>query len=156
MDKASVNFSQGDENELTLLDQRMGDLEFLRPNLFIIKEKNIKVNGSGSPANRFLSTQLRFNSLQSSKQLKGFQFRFDFYHAVDEPVLIDVTKGFCFEKGRFCEKLILVSLQDFGDRSFTSTDFMAEIRADPDVGDMSHAEQQRVAFEVPPCTYNKI
>jgi hypothetical protein len=33
------------------------------------------------------------------------------------------------------------------------TDFIAEIRADPDVGNMSHAEQWREAFEVLTRTY---
>ena len=133
----------------------MGDLELLCPDFFFIKEEDIKIDRSGPPAERLLSTQLRFNPLQGSEQLKGFQFCFDFYNPVDEPILRRVTKGFCFEKGGFREKLVLIGLQDLGYGFFTLTDFIAEVRTDPDVGNVSHAEQRGEAFEVSPCTFNK-
>ena len=126
----------------------MGDMELLRPDFFFIKEEDIEINGPGSPAEGLLSTQLRFDPLQGSKQLKGFQFCFDFYNPVDEPILRSVTKGFRFEKGGFREKLILIGLQDLGYGFFTLTDFVAEVRADPDVGNISHAEQRGEAFEI--------
>src|SRR4030042_2930011 len=119
----------------------MGDLELLRPDFFFIKEEDIEINGPGSPAEGLRSTQLRFDPLQGSKELKGCQMCFDFYNPVDEPILRSVTKGFCFEKGGFREKLILIGLQDLGYSFFTLTDFVAEVRADPDVGNISHAEQ---------------
>jgi hypothetical protein len=147
MDKVTVNFSQGNENKLTLLEQRMGNVELLRPDFFFIEEEDIEIDGSRSPAKLLPSTQPRFDPLQDSKQLKGFQFCFDFYNPVDEPILKSETKGFCFEIGRFREELILIGLQDLGDGFFTLTDFVAEVRPDPDVGNISHAEQREEAFE---------
>jgi hypothetical protein len=98
MDKTPVNFSQRNENELALLEKRMWDLQLLRSDfLFIIKE-DIKINGSGSPAEGLLSAQLRFDPLQDSEQLKRFQLCLDFYNPVDEPILRSMTQGFCFEK----------------------------------------------------------
>jgi len=126
----------------------MGDLELLRPDFFFIKEEDIEINGSGSPAEGLLSTQVRFDPLQGSEQLKGLQFCFDFYNPVDEPILRSVTKGVCFEKGGFREKLILIDLQDLGDGFFTLTDFIAEVRTNPDVGNISHAEQRGGAFGI--------
>ena len=105
----------------------MGDLKLLCPDLFSIKEENIEINGSGSPAEGLLPTQLRFDPLQGLKQLKGAQFCFDLYNPIDEPILTCITNGFCFEKGGFGEKLVLIGLQDLGDGFFTLTDFVAEV-----------------------------
>jgi hypothetical protein len=50
MDEISINFSQGNEDELTILNEGMWDLEFLSVDFSIIKEEDIQINGSGPPS----------------------------------------------------------------------------------------------------------
>jgi hypothetical protein len=41
MDEISIDFNQGDEDKLAILDERVGDLEFLGVNFNIIEEEKI-------------------------------------------------------------------------------------------------------------------
>ena len=102
MDEISIDFSQGDEDELTILDKRVGDLEFLGVNFSIIEEEDIQINCSGSPSKGFHPAQLGLDGLQCSEEFKGFQIGLDFYYPVDKPILRGVADGLRFKEGRFC------------------------------------------------------
>jgi hypothetical protein len=102
MDEISIDFKQGDEHELALPDERVGNLEVLGMNLKIIEKEDIQINRSGSPSKGFCATHLGFNSLQCPEEFRGFQIRLNFYYAVDEPILGSITKGLRFKEGRLC------------------------------------------------------
>ncbi len=50
MDEVSIDLSQRDEDKLAVLDEGVGDLEFLGVNFNVIEEEDIQINGSGSPS----------------------------------------------------------------------------------------------------------
>jgi len=98
----SIDFSQGDENKLAILDERVGDLEFLGVNFNFIEEEDIQINRSGSPSKCFCATQPGFDGLQCPEEFRDFQIRLNFYYPIHKPILRGVANGLCFEEGRFC------------------------------------------------------
>jgi hypothetical protein len=108
MDEISIDFSQRDEDKLTILDERMGDLELLGVNFKIVEEENIQINGSGSPPEGFNATQLGFDGLQCPEEFKGFQIRLDFYYPVHKPILRGMAHGFRFKERRFYQEFVTV------------------------------------------------
>src|SRR4030042_2994955 len=102
MDEVSIDFNQRDEDKLTILDERVGDLEFLGVNFNIIEEENIQINRSGSPSKGLCPAQLGLNGLQCSEEFRGFQVCLDFYNPVYKPILGSITNGLGFKEGRFC------------------------------------------------------
>jgi hypothetical protein len=63
MNEVSIDFSQGDEDKLAILNLRVGDLEFLGVNFDVIEEEDIQINRPGSPLEGFYTPQLRFDAL---------------------------------------------------------------------------------------------
>jgi hypothetical protein len=72
MDETGIDFSQRDEDKLTVLDKRVGDLEFLGVNFSVIKEENVQIYGSRSPSMRLYPAQLRLDGLECSQEFIGF------------------------------------------------------------------------------------
>ena len=102
MDKISIDFGQRDEDELAVLNERVGDLEFPGMDLNIIEEEDIEINCSGSPSNGFCPAQLGFDGPQRSEEFVSLQIGLDFYYPVDKPVLGGVANGSRFIEGGFC------------------------------------------------------
>jgi hypothetical protein len=102
MEKISVDFNQGDEDKLAILDERVRDLELLGVNFNIIEEENIQINHSGSPSKGFSATELGFDGLQCPEEFRGFQIRRDFYYPVHKPILTGIARGLRFKERRLC------------------------------------------------------
>jgi hypothetical protein len=102
MDEVSIDLSQWDEDKLAILNEGVGDLEFLGMNFNIIEEENIQIDRSGSPSKGLCATELEFDGLQCSEEVKGLQDCLDFYDPVHKPVLGSITNGLGFKQGRFC------------------------------------------------------
>jgi hypothetical protein len=63
MDEILVDLSQGDKDELALLNPGMRDLELFRVYFNIIEEEDIQINRPGTPSEGFRATQERFDAL---------------------------------------------------------------------------------------------
>lgn len=101
MDEISIDFSQRDEDELAVLNVRVGDLEPLGTDLNVVEEEDIQINRPGSPSEGFHPAQLRLDGLQCLKEFMGFQIGLDFYYSVDKPILRGMAKGLRLKEGRF-------------------------------------------------------
>jgi len=108
MDEISIDFSQGDEDELAVLNVRVGDLEPLGTDLNIIEKEDIQINRPGSPSKGFHPAQLRLDGFQCSKEFMGPQIGLDFYYPVDKPILRGVANGLRLKEGRFSQESVAV------------------------------------------------
>lgn len=82
MDEVRVDFSQRDEDEFAVLDERMRDGEFPRLNLKVIEKKNVQIDRSRSPSKRFQTADAGFDLLQGMQKFRRLQFRLDFYYSI--------------------------------------------------------------------------
>jgi hypothetical protein len=86
----------------------MRDLELVGLDGPVLIEEKVEVNFSGSPLKGFCPSEFRFDLLQGSKKILGFQIAFKFDDAIDKPVLRPVTDWLCFVEGGFGQKFVVV------------------------------------------------
>ena len=110
MDEVSIDLSQGDEDKLAILNERVRNLELLGLNFKGVEKEKVQIDGSGSPSESLCAAQLSFNGLQRPEEFGSFQIGLDLYDSVDKPILGGVTNGFRSEEGRVCQKFVAVSL----------------------------------------------
>jgi len=61
MEEVSIDFSKGDQDELTFMKERMRDLEIFCPYFLIVENEDIKIDRPGAPLKGLRSAQLQLN-----------------------------------------------------------------------------------------------
>jgi hypothetical protein len=148
MDEMAINLSQGDEDELAFLNPWVRDGQFLRVDDLVVEEKKIEIEGTGPPPKRFSSAQSGFYLLHRSEEIRGFQVGLDLNHPIDKPILGKMAHRLSLVEGGFCQEGGSIDSQDLGDTLLTSMSFVTDVRADTDVGDVSHSERREEVSNV--------
>jgi len=142
MDDMAINLSQGDEDELAFLDPWVRNGKFLRVDDLVVEEKKVEIEGAGPPPEGLAPAHCGFDLLHRLEEVRGFQVGLDFNHPIDKPILGKIAHRLCLIKGGFCQECGTVDSQDLSNPLFTSVSLVTDVRANPDVGDVSHSERR--------------
>ena len=148
MDEIAINLSQGDEDELAFMNPWVRNRQFLRVDDLVVEEKKIEIEGTGPTPKGFSSAQPGFYLLHRSEEIRGFQVGLDLNHSIDKPILGKMAHRLCLIEGGFCQEFGAVNSQDLSDPLLTSMSFITDVRADPDVGNVSHSERREEVSNV--------
>ncbi|MBA7486529.1 hypothetical protein ES707_22089 [subsurface metagenome] len=96
MNLFSCNFCQGQENESSLLQARVGDSQTIIINHQIIIKDDVQVYGTRAVPEGFSSAHTLLNPFEKRKQLPGRKFRFQGTGDIYKFRLFNMTYRFCF------------------------------------------------------------
>ncbi len=132
MDEARRDFGKRIENKTPLGDGRMGNCQIMLMYNEMMIEKDVKVDGSWTPANRSDPPQRILDGQQGFQQINGGKNRFQLAGAVEKIPLINITYRGGFIKrrdpGNTCFRESVNQCQGLFNLSITITEIATETK----------------------------
>lgn len=133
-----INFTKGYQNKGPLVKVGVGDLKVFARKFVAIEKKNVQIDHSRPPNEGFPPAECAFEVLQTLEQLIGPPRGFHLDHAVDKPILLHIPDGGGLIKRGASENPVFPAAPEPIDSRLAVADFITEIGADADYGNISH------------------